>query len=69
MAKRNPDTKAVGSTPDVIGIPSSIATPAIQVNNFELKPAIISMIQNSLGVYLVKILMLILYVSYGCAIL
>ena len=49
MAKRNLDTKPVGdySTPDVTGIPSSIATPAIQANNFELKPEIISMIQNS----------------------
>ena len=49
MAERNPDTKAVRdySTPDVMVILSSIATPAIQANNFELKLAIISMIQNS----------------------
>ena len=37
MAEREPDIKAVGdySTPDVTGIPSSIATLSIQANNFK----------------------------------
>jgi len=32
-------------TPGVQGIDSSIAQPAVDVNNFELKPAFISMVQ------------------------
>ena len=34
-------------TPGVQGIASSIAQPTIDVNNFELKPALISMVQQS----------------------
>jgi len=32
-------------TPGVQGIASSIARPALDANNFELKPALISMVQ------------------------
>ena len=37
MAEREPDIEAAGdySTPDVTGIPSSIATLSIQANNFK----------------------------------
>jgi len=34
-------------TPGVQGISSSIARPAVDANNFELKPALISMVQQS----------------------
>jgi len=34
-------------TPKVQGISSSIARPTVDVNNFELRPALISMVQQS----------------------
>ena len=49
MAKEGTYYKVVGdySAPSITGIPLSIGKPNIQANNFELKPAIISMIHNS----------------------
>jgi len=55
-ARRNPTSMAGGGgdqrrtlrdfiTPEVQGIASSIGRPTIDANNFELKPALISMVQ------------------------
>ena len=35
-------------TPNVEGVAGGISVPALEASNFELKPALINMIQNSL---------------------
>ena len=51
--KMDPGARGQGTTlrdfitPGVEGISSSIARPTVEVNNFELRPALISMVQQS----------------------